>query len=146
MTASKPDPKDAPTPAQYIARLDEPRRSQIKELHELVRKTVPALRPHMQAGMIGYGSYHYRGRSGREGDWPVIAVANNKQYISLYVMATVGDAYLAETYRDRLPRANIGRTCVRFRRLEDLDRATLTKLLREGARHAPKDSPSGARG
>jgi hypothetical protein len=137
MPDAKADPKDARTPAQYIGRLDEPRRSQVTELHELVRATVPALDPHMQAGMIGYGSYHFRGRSGREGDWPVIAVASNKQYISLYVMATVGDGYLAETYRDRLPKANIGRSCVRFRRLEDLDRAVLTQLLREGAEHAP---------
>ena len=146
MPTSSGDPKDARTPSQYIARLDEPRRSQIRELHELVRSTVPDLRPHMQAGMIGYGSYHYRGRSGREGDWPVIAVASNKQYISLYVMATVGDGYLAETYRDRLPKANIGRSCVRFRRLEDLDRAVLTQLLREGATHAPVSESPGRRG
>jgi Domain of unknown function (DU1801) len=139
-------PKDARTPAQYIARLDEPRRSQIRELHALVRATVPTLRPHMQAGMIGYGSYHYRGASGREGDWPVIAVASNARYISLYVMATVGDAYLVETYRDRLPKASIGRSCVRFRRVEDLDRAALTQLLREGAAHAPRSVSSGSRG
>jgi hypothetical protein len=146
MPASTGDPKDARTPLQYIARLDEPRRSQIRELHELVRATVPTLRPRMQAGMIGYGSYHYRGASGREGDWPVIAVASNARYISLYVMATVGDAYLVETYRDRLPKASIGRSCVRFRRLEDLDRAELTQLLREGAAHAPGSVSAGSRG
>jgi hypothetical protein len=144
MGTSAGDPKQARTPQQYIARLDEPRRSQVRALHELVRATVPTLRPHMQAGMIGYGSYHYRGASGREGDWPVIAVASNVRYISLYVMATVGDAYLAETYRDRLPKASIGRSCVRFRRLEDLDRATLTQLLREGAANAPGSMSSGS--
>jgi hypothetical protein len=146
MPASSGNPKDARTPQQYMARLDEPRRSQVRELHELVRATVPTLRPHMQAGMIGYGSYQYRGASGREGDWPVIAVASNVRYISLYVMATVGDAYLAETYRDRLPKASIGRSCVRFRRLEDLDRATLTQLLREGATHEPVSVSPRSRG
>jgi hypothetical protein len=62
----------------------------------------------------------------------VIAVASNKQYISLYVMATVGDGYLGRDLPDRLPKANIGRSCVRFRRLEDLDRRA-HPALREGA-------------
>lgn len=68
-----------------------------------------------------------------------IALANNKRYISLYIMATdpAGGRYLAETYKDRLPTADIGKSCVRFKRVDDLDQAALTQLIREGAEFGP---------
>ena len=128
---------DVTTPAEYIAAVDDERRPDIAALDQLIRTHAPDLEPVIMGGMLGYGPFHYRYASGREGDACKLSIASNKQYISLYVMATVGDGYLAETYRDRLPKANIGRSCVRFRRLEDLDRAVLTQLLREGAEHAP---------
>jgi hypothetical protein len=124
----------AATPAQYIAELDEPRRSDVAELDRLIRKTVPKLAPHIAAGMLAYGPFHYRYASGREGDWFRIGVASNKAYISLYACALDQRGYVAERYRDRLPRASIGKSCVRFKRLADLDRAALRALLKETAR------------
>ena len=127
------DPKTASTPEEYIARLDEPRSGQIRALHDLIRATVPNLEPHIEAGMIGYGRYHYRYATGREGDWFVVGLASNKNYISLYVSGVADGQYVAESYKDRLPRANIGKSCVRFRKMEDLDTNTLRNLLQEGA-------------
>ena len=86
------------TPDEYIEQLDEPRRSQIRELHELIQATVPELAPHVQSGMLGYGSYHYVYASGREGDWPILGLASRKRYISLYACAAV-DGEVAEQYR-----------------------------------------------
>jgi hypothetical protein len=48
-----PKSSDAGSPDEYIAGLDEPRRGQIARLHELIRRVVPELEPHMQSGMIG---------------------------------------------------------------------------------------------
>lgn len=121
------------TPEDYIAALDEPHRSQIGELHELIRSTVPELDPHVVSGMLGYGSYHYRYASGREGDWPILGLASRKRYISLYACAAVEGQYVAEQYRDRLPKADIGKSCVRFKRLEELDRTALVELIRRTA-------------
>lgn len=89
----------------------------------------------MGSGMIGYGRYHYRYASGREGDWCLLGLASHKRYISLYVTAEDGKGgYLAEAYRDRLPKADIGKSCVRFRRLDDLDQDALRELVREATR------------
>ena len=87
----------------------------------------------MEFGMMGYGTYHYRYASGREGDWMRLGIANNKQYISLY--CCVGDerGYVAERYRERLPKADIGKSCVRIKRLSDLDEDVLRELIREVA-------------
>lgn len=77
----------ATTPEEYLAALEEPRRTQITELHDLIRETAPQLEPHIQAGMLAYGRYHYRYASGREGDWFPIGVASQKGYISLFITA-----------------------------------------------------------
>ena len=124
----------AKTITQYLAAMDEPRKSQIKKVHETIKKAVPGLKPSMQSGMIGYGTYHYRYESGREGDCPVIGLASNKSYISVYVMGTLGGRYVAEMHRDKLPKASIGKSCIRFRKVEDIDLAVLSKVVKEGAR------------
>jgi hypothetical protein len=77
----------ATTPEQYIAQLDEPRREQIGRLHDLIRTTVSKLEPYMESGMIGYGRYHFRYATGREGEWCLLGLASHKRYISLYVVA-----------------------------------------------------------
>jgi hypothetical protein len=121
------------TPAEYIAKLDEPRKSDIAALDALIRKTAPKLEPFILAGMLAYGPYHYKYASGREGDWARICLANNKNYISLYVCAADEKGYIAERYKEDLPKASIGKSCVRFKRLSDLDAGVLKKLIREGA-------------
>jgi hypothetical protein len=122
------------TPEEYIANLEGPRRDQIQQLHDLIRATAPDLKPHMQSGMLGYGSYHYRYSSGREGDSFVLGLASNKRYISLYVSAADSRGYVAERYRSKLPKADIGKSCVRFKKLDDVDSDVLADLIREGAR------------
>ena len=120
----------ASTPADYIAKLDEPRKSDIAALDGLIRKTAPKLEPVVLMGMLGYGPYHYKYASGREGDACKIMLASNARYISMYVNG-------AEEFKNALPKASIGKSCVRFKRLNDLDQAVLKKLIQAGAKWKP---------
>jgi hypothetical protein len=122
------------TPEEYVNALEEPRRSEIRSLYDLIADAVPDLEPHIESGMIGFGTYHYKYDSGREGDSLIIGLASRKRYISVYVMGVEGDEYVAELYKDRLPQADIGKSCVRFKKVDDVDRATLTEMIRRGAR------------
>ncbi|TNF76385.1 MAG: DUF1801 domain-containing protein [Acidobacteria bacterium] len=124
---------DAKTHEQYIAEVEEKRRDDIQRLHDLVREVAPELEPTMEFGMLGYGKFHYKYATGREGDWMKIGIANNKQYISLYCCAADDKGYVAERYRKRLPKANIGKSCVRFKRVSDLDEEVLRELIRDSA-------------
>ena len=124
---------DAKSHEEYIAKVEEARREDVQRLHDLIREVAPALEPTMEFGMMGYGRYHYRYASGREGDWMKVGVANNKRYISLYCCAADERGYVAERYRERLPKADIGKSCVRFKRLSDLDPEVLAELIRETA-------------
>ena len=128
------------TPEELIEALEEPRRSEIARLHALIRETVPELVPEVASGMIGYGRYHYRYATGREGDSHVVSLASRRQYISLYVLCVVDGRYLAERYVERLPKASIGKSCVRFKRTSDVDLDVLRELLSEASRHRPESA------
>jgi hypothetical protein len=127
-------PTSAKTPEEYIGLIEEPRKSEIEKLHKFIKKTVPGLRPHILVGMIGYGTFHYKSPSGREGDWSIIALASQKNYISVYICASDGKQYLPEKYKDKFPKANIGRSCIRFKLVEDIDLKVLEKIIKEAVK------------
>ena len=83
--------------------------------------------------MIGYGFMHYRYQSGREGDWFVVGLANQKQYVSLYLCAAIDGQYLAEANAARLGKVSVGRGCIRFKKLDDLDLNVVGELVRTTA-------------
>jgi hypothetical protein len=122
------------TPEEYIGKLEEPRRTDVAALDALIRKTTPKLEPFIFSGMLGYGPYRYKYASGREGDGARIALSSNADYISLYIASADGICYVAEQYKEALPKAKIGKSCVRFKRLADLDQVALKKLLREAVK------------
>ena len=125
------------TPEAYIEALPEPRRSEIQQLDALVRTTAPKLERYVLSGTLAYGRYRYRGASGREGEWFRIGLASNKASISLHVMAAEAGGYLVEAYGDKLPKAEIGRACVRFKKVEDVDLRVLKELIRKGSKLPP---------
>lgn len=121
---------NAKTPAEYIKSVPDDRRPIIEALDQLIRKTVPRLKPFINYGMLGYGPFHYKGRSGREGDWALVALANQKNYVSLYLCAADGNEYVAEKNKDRLGKVSVGRSCIRFKKLEDLNLDVVEESLK----------------
>lgn len=120
---------DAKSAEELLNKLEEPRKSEMLRLHEFIRKTVPTLQIGLYGAIIGYGNYHYKSKSGREGDWMIIGLASQKNYISLYICATENDEYLAEKHKAELPNASIGKSCIRFKKTEDLDMEVVKKLI-----------------
>jgi hypothetical protein len=127
-------PRPVAERGEYLASLDDQRRDQIAELDELIRRLAPDLETGFDRGMLTYGPYHYIYPTGNEGDSAWISLSSRKRYISLYVICSDGEQYLAETFRDRLPNADIGKSCVRFRRLEDIDLDVISELVTQAAR------------
>ncbi len=131
-------PTAAKTPEEYINMIDEPRRSEIKKLHEFITQTIPDLKPHILYGMIGYGSFHYKSKSGREGDWSIIALASQKNHISIYVCASDGKQYVAEKNKAKLGKASVGRSCIRYKNFSDIPLEQLREVIKEGIETAEK--------
>lgn len=129
-------PNTAKNVPDYFAMIkDDVRRKEMKKLHMLIRKTVPSLKPVLVSGMVGYGMMPYQSKSGRKGMWPRIALASQKNYISVYACAVNKDGkYIAEAHKKELPKASIGRSCIRFKNTEVIDLDVLKKILRETAK------------
>ena len=126
-------PTKAKTPDDYIEMISDPtRKDQIKTLHEFIKKTIPDEKPHIMSGMIGYGTFHYKSKSGREGDWAIVALSSRKNYISIYICAADGKQYVAEKYKQSLGKVNIGKSCITFKKVEDIDLSVLKKAILEG--------------
>ncbi|MFW5720067.1 MAG: DUF1801 domain-containing protein [Candidatus Dojkabacteria bacterium] len=119
----------ATTPDEYFEQIDEPRKSHMLKIRELIKSTLPDFEEHIRSGMVGYGTYHYKYASGREGDWFIIGLASNKSYISIYACVSRNGQYIAEKYKDQLPKANIGKSCIRFKTTDDVDLSVIQKIL-----------------
>lgn len=125
-------PVKATTVKDYINAIDEPRKTEIKKIDKFIKKITPDLKPWFAFNMLGYGKFHYKTKSGREGEWPVIALASQKNYISVYICGADGKQYVAEKYATRLKPASVGKSCVRYKKFEDIDFKTLEKVIKEG--------------
>ena len=121
-------PRETTDPDAWLAELDDVRRPQLEELDARIRSVAPGLRRYVNRGFLSYGDYSYRSRSGQSGEWMCLAIASNKQYISLYA-GPIG----LEPFAPRLPKANLGRGCIRFKRLSDVDLAVIDEVIRASA-------------
>jgi hypothetical protein len=131
--------KALPTVDEFIAALPADRRDTIATLHKAIRKAVPKLAPVMMSGMgpspiIGYGKYRYRSSSGREGDWYLIGLVPGKSNYSLHICVGDKSGYLVERNAAKLGKVKAGRTCINFKKLEDLKFDAVIALVKLGSK------------
>lgn len=127
-------PVEAHSISEYLGMLSEERRKPIKFLHTFIQKTSPKLKPHFAHNMLGYGSFKYKNYKKDVIDWPIVALASQKNYISVYVCAIVHGKYVAEQYKKELGKVSVGRSCIRFKKLEDLNLEVLAKVIKMAAK------------
>jgi hypothetical protein len=78
------------------------------------------------SSMVGFGNYHYKYASGREGDWFLTGFSPRKQSLTLYMMS-----YLEkhENILKRLGKYKTGKGCLYIKQLEDVDMKVLKELI-----------------
>jgi hypothetical protein len=92
----------------------------------------------LSSGIVGFGEYHYKYDSGREGDAPRIGFASRAQNISVYLMPGFED--LADQL-DRLGKHKVGKACLYIKRLSDVDEAVLLGMVKESVRQMDEKYP-----
>ncbi len=112
-------PVGAKNDDEYIAMLNDERREIIETLDKLINETTPSLKRWFAYNMLGYGKFEYLNYKKQKGDWPVVALASQKNYISLYVCGIIDGQYVAEKYEKDLGKVTVGKSCIRFKKLED---------------------------
>ena len=117
----------------FIDALTDPtRRSDARELVELMQR-VSGEKPRLWGpSIVGFGSYHYRYGSGREGDMPLISFSPRKAAMVLYSMLDHGEA---KTLLAKLGRHATGKGCLYIKKLAEVDRTVLETLIKNAVAH-----------
>lgn len=124
----------AKTVSEYLANVPSERKELVIFLHNFIKKSAPKLKSHFAYNMLGYGSFLYKNYKKESIMWPTIALANQKNYVSVYVCAVDGKQYLAEKYRSELGKVSVGKSCIRFKKLEDVNLPTLKRVIQLAAK------------
>jgi hypothetical protein len=121
---------EAKSVEEYLLMIPDDRKKDIDFLHDFIQKAVPKLKPYFASNMIGYGSFYYLDSKKQKRDWPIIALANQKNYISIYVCAVVADKAAVEKYKKELGKDTKGISCIRFKKIEEINLETLKIVLK----------------
>ncbi len=118
------------------------RKPDLQKLDKLVRASAPGLtryfhrgtpqgEPGMRFKMIGYGRSSYRARSGECVEWPVVGVALQKNYISVYLSITKNSVPVLRSYLGKLGEIRSGGNNFSFEKYEDLAIPVVSALFAE---------------
>ena len=124
----------ANTREEYLAAAGE-REPSLLAVDEVIRQAAPNLEPVYYKTdtmtMLGYGLVPYQSTAMKEPAlWPIIALANQKNYMALYICAVDPDGqYVAEKNAARLGKVSCGRSCIRFKKLEALNLDVVRELV-----------------
>jgi hypothetical protein len=86
---------------------------------------VSGYRPNLQGSIIGFGKYHYKYESGREGDSMVIAFSPRKQNIAIYIMPGFSNY---QSQLKKLGKHKVGKSCLYINKLADIDLEVLKEI------------------
>ena len=125
------EPKTKPTKAsvkEFLNQIqDEERRADCFVVAKLMEE-ITGEKPKMWGpSIVGFGTYHYKYASGREGDWPVTAFSPRKKDLTVYLM--MGFEKHDELMK-QLGKHSTGKSCLYIKRLSDIHMPTLKKLIK----------------
>ncbi len=130
--------KTAINPTEYLQSLESDFKTDLIKLDNTISKIMIGQSRVLWQGIfwsgseqniIGYGEMSYNNSSGKNVEWFGIGLAEQKNYISLYVNAVDGNQYLAEKYKDKLGKVKVGKSNVSFKTLDDIDLNALEEFL-----------------
>ena len=132
MSENKTKPTNAGVVKFLNSATDDRKRSDSLAILELM-KSITGIKPKMWGPtMVGFGSYHYKYDSGREGDYFIVGFSPRKQALTIYIMSGLSRY---EKILSRLGKYKIGKSCLYIKKLEDVDTAVLTELIKESYQH-----------
>jgi hypothetical protein len=118
------------------------RKEDLQALDALICEAVPGLErwfypgapagaPGMRMNLIGYGCFQYQVKSGQRAQWPIIGLALQKNYISLYTSVVKDGAPITARYKGLLGELKTGRGNFSFVTFDQLDQDAVVALLKD---------------
>lgn len=88
--------------------------------------------------IVGFGRYHYKYASGREGDFMLVGFAPRKQNLSLYILSGFDDF---NDLRGRLGKHKVGKACLYITKLSEIDEEVLRQMVQQSVEHMRQTHP-----
>lgn len=111
---------------------DETKREACFTILELMKEVTGAEPQMWGTSIVGFGSYHYKYASGREGEWFLTGFSPRKRDLTLYIMSGF-DQY--GPLLERLGKFKTGKSCLYINKLEEVHLGTLRELIRQSVAH-----------
>jgi hypothetical protein len=125
--------------SEFIAGIeDKQKRADCRELMKLMSGITGNRAKMWGASIVGYGKYHYKYESGREGDFFLTGFSPRKQALSLYIVSGFS---LNPELMEKLGKYKTGKSCLYVKKLDDLDREVLAQLVEESVAYIRKKYP-----
>jgi len=118
---------------------DETKRNDCFRIIELMQKQT-GFEPKMWGtAIVGFGSYHYKYESGREGDAPLAGFSPRANAITLYLSSNFNTR---EELLKKFGKHKTGKGCIYIKKLEDINTSILKKMITDAVQHTRKKYPS----
>lgn len=118
--------------------IDENKRKDCREIMKLMQE-ITHKKPKMWGdSIVGFGSYHYKYESGREGDFFITGFSPRKQNLTIYIMPGFSGY---DSVMKKLGKHKTGKSCLYIKKLDDIDRNTLKELITDSVNYMTKSYP-----
>lgn len=112
---------------EFLEQMEDPKRKADCLTIAALMERLSGSKPKMWGdSIVGFGDYHYKYASGREGDWFQVGFSPRKQNLTIYVM---GYLELYTDLMEGLGKYKHGKGCLYIKTLEDVDMGVLEKLI-----------------
>jgi hypothetical protein len=136
MAENKTQPTNSSVTAFINGIEDKERRAGARKISAMMRKVTGA-RPKMWgSSIVGFGQYHYKYASGREGDFILTGFSARKQALTIYVMTGFEGV---DSIMSKLGKYKTGKSCLYIKRLSDVDQKLLQRLISRSVQYMRKN-------
>ena len=114
---------------------DKVKRADCRELMKLMSETTGNRAKMWGTSIVGYGKYHYKYASGREGDFFLTGFSPRKQALTIYIVSGFS---INPKLMEKLGKYKTGKSCLYVKKLDDVDRSALAQLVKESVAYIRK--------
>lgn len=117
---------------QFLEELPAERAPEVEQLLALMHNVTGESPKLWRGGMIGFGTYHYKYDSGREGEWFLTGFGVRKDTLSIYITSGFD---MHKAVMESLGKYKTGKSCLYVKGLRDIDLTQLETLIENSVKH-----------
>ena len=115
---------------------DRQKRADARKVAAIMRRVTGKRAKMWGSSIVGYGTYHYKYESGREGDFMITGFSPRKQALTVYILAGFRRF---DTLMGKLGKYKTGKSCLYIKRLSDVDEKVLEQLIDRSVKYMRKN-------